>query len=446
VSEAAAVGRLVDLGFEEHDARSRLRLIEAAQRRHAQIVGSACAWTWFVPGRVEMLGKHTDYAGGRSVLAAVPRGFVVAGGPRPDGLVRLHDHGTGETGFIDAAGQTAPSVRGASYVAAVVRRFALNFPGAALGTDVTVASDLPGAAGLSSSSALVVGMAAALTRRGNLEARPEWRAAIRTPYELAEYLGAVERGSDFDRLAGTTAVGVLGGSEDHTAILTCRSGFVRACRYSPVQLLEEVALPADWRFVIAASGVEADKAGSARARYNRASLAAERLLSLWHEHTGRADRTLAEAAASSPDAAVRLTDLAAASGLPDFPGELLMRRLAHFLAEDARVLEVLRAVRDGDRQAVGELSRGSQADAEHLLQNQTEETSALARLAREQGAFAASSFGAGFGGSVWALVSGREARAFGERWLAEYLARYPTRDRAEVFEARPGPGVFEWTG
>jgi hypothetical protein len=47
---------------------------------------------------------------------------------------------------------------------------------------------------------------------------------------------------------------------------------------------------------------------------------------------------------------------------------------------------------------------------------------------------------------VWALVSGSEARAFGERWLAEYRARYPTRDRAEVFEARPGPGVFEWTG
>ncbi|MGH7448520.1 MAG: galactokinase family protein, partial [Longimicrobiales bacterium] len=47
------------------------------------------AGCFFVPGRIEVLGKHTDYAGGRSLLAAVHRGFVVAAAPRPDGAVQV---------------------------------------------------------------------------------------------------------------------------------------------------------------------------------------------------------------------------------------------------------------------------------------------------------------------------------------------------------------------
>ena len=44
-----------------------------------------------MPGRIEVFGKHTDYAGGRSLLAAVPRGFAVAASPRNDGRVRVMD-------------------------------------------------------------------------------------------------------------------------------------------------------------------------------------------------------------------------------------------------------------------------------------------------------------------------------------------------------------------
>ena len=83
----------------------------------------------------------------------------------------------------------------------------------------------------------------------------------------------------------------------------------------------------------------------------------------------------------------------------------------------------------------------SQSDAELLLQNQVTETVGLARAARTLGAFGASSFGAGFGGSVWALVGRSEAADFAARWLTEYRAAFPARESATVFLAPPGPSL-----
>jgi galactokinase len=67
----------------------------------------------------------------------------------------------------------------------------------------------------------------------------------------------------------------------------------------------------------------------------------------------------------------------------------------------------------------------------------------LVRLARDCGAFASSGFGAGFGGSVWALAPSDEAPAFASRWLDAYRAEFAAMSRAEVFVTRPGPGVVE---
>src|SRR5438093_10770078 len=56
-----------------------------------------------VPGRIEVLGKHTDYAGGRSLLCAVERGFVIAVGPRADSVIRIANADDGSTHSSDAA-------------------------------------------------------------------------------------------------------------------------------------------------------------------------------------------------------------------------------------------------------------------------------------------------------------------------------------------------------
>jgi len=197
---------------------SRAELIALTAAACTKASGAPPAWQWCVPGRIEIFGKHTDYAGGESLLAAVPRGFVVAARPRTDDRVRVIDARHGESAVIDVR-DAANVWRGwANYAAVTVRRLARNFPGAALGADIVIASDLPRAAGLSSSSALVVGVATALIRRAALESREDWRAMIGSVEDLAWYLGCVENGLTFKSLPGLDGVGTHGGSQDHTRV------------------------------------------------------------------------------------------------------------------------------------------------------------------------------------------------------------------------------------
>lgn len=431
---ARTLDALVARGFEETDARSRLALVELVQRRHQERLGAAPEWRWFVPGRIEIFGKHTDYAGGRSLLATVPRGFAVAAAPRSDDLVRVFDAPNGDLRILTVSEARQPQHGWLNYVATVVRRLTLNFPGMPIGADITFASDLPRASGLSSSSVLVIAVAVALLRRAGAADTPAWRETIRTPLDLAGYFGALERGASFGALAGTEAVGVFGGSEDHTAILTCTPGHVSAYRYQPVCFEGRAAMPSDWRFVIVSSGVIADKAGSARDAYNRASFSADALLNAWNRRRDTHEAVLAPALATEPDGVAGFR----AALAPD-----LQRRLDHFLAEDRRVPAAIEAFARADASELGELSGASQLDAEALLRNQTPETSMLASAARQLGAFASCSFGAGFGGAVWALTTADDAAAFGGRWMAAYRAAFPQHQLAAWFTARPAPPLVE---
>jgi galactokinase len=256
---------------------------------------------------------------------------------------------------------------------------------------------------------------------------------------IAGYLAAVESGASFGRLAGTTGVGTHGGSEDHTAILAGRPGMLSEYRYAPVRHVSDVRLPVEWSCVVATSGVHADKIGSARDRFNRAAAAVRALVDVWHRTTGDRPASLAAALMSAPDAAARLAAAVPRTPVPGFSADDLSRRLSHFLREDPRVPDASRAVAAGDAPALDALARDSQADAETLLGNQVPETIALVREARAAGAFAASSFGAGFGGSVWAMVPSAEVHRFGPAWVEGYKAQHPYLEGVDWFEARPSP-------
>jgi galactokinase len=435
--------QLLDSGFSEADARSRAALIVSVEEAFKARIGQPPRWRFWVPGRVEFFGKHTDYAGGRSLIAAVPRGFAVAAAARSDHLVRVIDTRRNVEAAIDALDHTRTDHGWTTYAATVVRRLAVNFPGARLGTDVVVASDLPSAAGLSSSSALIVGLALALKERAGLEKRTEWARHIPGATALAGYLGALEAGASFGDFQGASGVGTHGGSEDHTAILTGRAGMLSAYRYVPVCHLGDVAMPIAWSPVIATSGVHADKIGSARGRFNRASAAARALLDVWEQTSGRPATSLAAALASAPDARARLASVISVTSVPEFSGDDLQRRLEHFVREDARVDTAVRAFEDADAAGLGTLSQASQADAETLLGNQVPETIDLVAAAREAGALAATSFGAGFGGSAWAIVAAEDVGRFGPAWVARYRARRPHVSGVEWLEARPSPSARE---
>lgn len=434
-------GYFEQLGYATADAASRAALLTSVSDGFTGMTGHAPSWRWFVPGRLEVLGKHTDYAGGHALAGTVPRGFAVVAGPRDDRKVRVVDVGNHIHLELDLD-DIAPGRSGwASYVQVTMRRLHANFPGASLGLDLAFASDLPRAAGLSSSSALVVGTATAFTRRGRLRERDEWRAVMATPEDHATFCGCIENGHDFGTLRGNAGVGTHGGSEDHTAILMSRAGALGHYRFMPTRRLDSIDCPPAWTFVIGTSGVHADKAGAVRERYNRAAFAAGALLDLWNGASETPAPSLAVALAT-PGAAERLRALATAASSGPGP-EALRQRLDHFLAEDAIVCAAARACAEGDAATLGALAQASQAHAEAWLGNQVPETVTLAALARELGAHGATSFGAGFGGSVWALVDHGDAAAFGREWIAAYNARHPGMPNVAWFLARPGPGLVE---
>jgi len=409
----------------------------------ANHVTSVPRW-WWVPGRVEVFGKHTDYGGGPSLMGALPRGFLLAGVPRTDQRIRIFDSGDGSRFELDlTTGQTTPAeVTGwRRYANILARRLARDFPGARLGADLALASDLPRASGMSSSSALVVGLAHALVRMSGLDRREDWYAAIPTPVDRSGYFACLENGLPFGVFAGDGGLGTFGGSEDQTAIVCCRPGHLSQFSYMPVRHWRDVAVPASWSFVLLSSGIAAEKAGRAQAAYNRASLSVRALIDLWRAHIGPMG-SLTEALSADPDAEARLRAVIDQHPSGEWPREMLHVRLSHFARERPRVGEAADAFAAADGARVGVLAAASHGDADQLLGNQLPETNALVALALERGAFAASAFGAGFGGSVWALVDTVDpidTTAFGDGWLSAYRTAFPARTPlSSWFAARPG--------
>jgi galactokinase len=387
---------------------------------------------YFVPGRIEVLGKHTDYAGGRSLLCAAERGMCFAVAPRADDRMRIVDGRLGER--VEFA--ISPSVRAepghwSNYPMTMARRLARNFPGRFKGADIGLVGDLPLAAGMSSSSAVSVGFYAALADLNALDRRPEYTANIRGPEDLAGYLGTVENGRTFGTLRGDTGVGLAGGSEDQTAILCCRAGELSQYSFCPVRHERQLALPAGWIFAVAVSGVVADKNAAAQEKYNRAARLVDDVMRVWREATGRGDLWLADAVQSGPDAVAQLRRLLA-------PTPALLDRFEQFYVENT---EIIPAVGDllerGDAEGIGPLVDSSMERAVRLLKNQIPETIALARTARTLGAAAASAFGGGFGGAVWALVRSGGADGFLSRWADEYRRAFPACAASAEFFLTP---------
>jgi galactokinase len=445
MSGAAFAAALVERGLDSGELSPKRSLFGLVLDAFRDLAGDGPPHVWWVPGRLEVFGKHTDYAGGRTLVCAVPRGLAVAARPRREAVVHVVDarrregttlplaagretSGAQPDGGLDTALDELTGWR--RYVGVVTRRLARNFPGAPLGADVVFASDLPRASGMSSSSALLIGLAAALTRVAGIEGRAEWQANIRDGLDAAGYYACIENGLTFGTLTGDSGVGTHGGSEDHAAILCAEPGHLSAFAFVPLRHIGKVPVPGSWRFVLVASGVAAEKTGSVQAPYNRLSRGAGVLLELWNAAQPHA-RSLAAALDSSTDAPDRMRELVLRSTIEGWPAAALEKRLAHFIREDARASAACDAFRSADAPELARIAEDSQGDAETLLENQVTETVSLARSARALGAFAACSFGAGFGGSVWALVDGADAVRFAARW------------HPDAFVASPGPALVE---
>lgn len=450
MNENSIVDRLVQSGISSTEARNKGSCFAQAIASLKGFCSTAVSdpYLLFVPGRIEVLGKHTDYAGGRSVLATAERGFCIAAAAREDDCIHVVDAASEDSASFEFAPDLTPVVgHWSNYPMTVARRVARNFSGPLQGADIAFVSDLPPAAGMSSSSAMITGMFTVLSHINQLAERDLYKTNFPTREALAGYLATIENGQSCGPLAGDRGVGTFGGSEDHTAICCCTPGHFHVYTFCPVRPEQTIALPDGYVMAIASSGVLAEKTGEAMAKYNRASRLVSVLVELWQEHSGRKDRYLADAVHSSPDAADRLRRIVTEHPREDFDATALLRRLEHFLTENETIIPAaVRALSHGQVDEFGKWVDRSQDGTEGLLQNQVSQTIFLARSARQCGAVAASAFGAGFGGSVWALVKTDGADDFLAAWSRGYRSQFPAEaQRSSFFLTAAGPGMIELT-
>jgi galactokinase len=414
---------------------------DTLERRAREEVARLEAWgtgakplAFFVPGRIEVLGKHTDYAGGRSLLAATEQGICIAARARTDSRVRIADL----TRHLEIEFEMSPELdpragHWSNYPETVARRLCQNFPGLQ-GAEMAFTSNLPRSSGMSSSSALVVAIYSALAAVNRLQERDSYHRAITSNEDLGGYLGAVENGLDFARLPGDRGVGTYGGSEDQTAILCCAPGRLKQYSYCPVRHERTVELPESMVFAVGVCGVHASKAGGAREQYNRASLLASTGAEVWRRETGQQEENLAQVLALGEGSEARLRDILTSATGAAFDATELSERFEHFRVESNEIVPAAsQALAEGDVEAFGVQVDRSQARTERMLGNQIDETIHLASAARRHGAAAASAFGAGFGGSVWALIERDQSERFLASWRADYSRSFPQHRDTAIF-------------
>ena len=359
------------------------------------------------PGRVNLIGEHTDYNDGFVLPAAIGLEIRMAILPTGDRRVVITLDDTGETAGFDLDAIPSQSRTWIDYIAGTA--WALAADGRPMtGFRAVLASNLPPGAGLSSSAAIE--MAAALALLGPDSAgAPEARALAGQRAENG-YVGV--NSGVMDQFA--SAAGVA----DHAILLDCRS-----LDWRPVPLpLGECAL------VVCHSGSSRKLETSA---YN------ER----------RADCERAVAAIATIDPSVRaLRDvdpalLDRAAGLMD---PVAARRARHIVNENARVLATEQALAAGDLAEVGRLFAASHASLRDLFEVSSPELDALVEIAAGvPGVVAARLTGAGFGGSTINLVRRDAVATFRAAVERDYPAKTGLRPTVIEVEAVAGASFMD---
>jgi galactokinase len=391
---------------------------------------------YIVPGRIELLGKHVDYAGGRSLTCAVDLAVHARVNSVGEPVIRLASQGWAGTAEIplDPTFDAARLPSWAKYSAVAARRFARDFPDARTGIVLELTSDLPASSGLSSSSAIVIATAMAL-----MDANEIRSDMFPNTLALAEYFAAMESGTPFGPTEGDSGVGVRGGAQDHVAIMCAEQGMVSQFSYIPARLERRIAWPDDYVLVLGVSGVEATKTANAQQQYNRASDVTRALLATWNASTGHSAATLADALACTPFALGELAEIAS-EPIGEFDARTLTTRLMQFVEESEKHVPMAgNALHDREYSEFGTIVERANYFGELALENHVPETTHLERSAVKFGAVAASAFGAGFGGAVWAMARATEADVFVERWSSDYRAAFPERSARWIITRPASP-------
>ena len=354
-------------------------------------IPSLLAWA---PGRINLIGGHTDYNGGLALPAAINRWIAVAIRPRSDQVIRVRslDFGGELVGDLEGFGDTDASWQ--KFVAGSLAVFQSQhvLPS---GFDAVFAGDVPHGAGLSSSAALTIAWMTAL--RG-------WTGVNIDDLTLTQYAQRVEH----------EHLGVKCGLLDQIGSLMARPGQVMRVDFHRLEVQAVDVGLQDVAWVVLHSGVRRELSSSAY--LDRVRECAEGLAKVQSEHSN----------------VTSMRDIKPGMLVGD---GLYMRRLRHVVHENARVIRAVDAVKSGDSIALG----GVLSEAHESLRDDYEvscpQLDLLVELAQAQDScFGARMVGGGFGGCTLNLVRRSETKGFIDAVLGAYRSQVAEVPRSFTFE------------
>ena len=363
--------------------------------------GADPAGLWAAPGRVNLIGEHTDYNEGFVLPFALPQRTIAAVSPADaDEWTVVSTFADGPVSF----GVTGPGeVTGwAGYVAGIVwalRDAGFDVPGAR----IALASEVPVGSGLSSSAALESSVLTALADLGGLDLPVAQRPALAQRAENV-YVGA--------------PTGIL----DQSASIRCREGHALFldCRTYEVRQIP---------FDLAAAGLAILVINS----------------NAPHQHVdgeyGARRRSCEEAARALGVPALRDVSLdGLAAALERLDDDVMRRRVRHIVTEDQRVLDTVALLSEGRVRAVGPLLTASHASMRDDFEITVAQVDVAVEAALAAGAYGARMTGGGFGGCVLALIDADRAGTTIEAVEAAYAEQAFTPPTCWIATAGPGAG------
>jgi len=390
----AEVGGAPHRGLEELVAAQR-----AAFRDHFARSPSVTA---SAPGRINVIGEHTDYNEGLALPGAIDRWIVASLSPRDDGLLRVHSEAFAET--REARLADAAAAEGWSSLIAGVGALFAGLSGAPRGFDALIGGDLPMGAGLSSSAAVEMALLNGL--------RALTGAAI-GDLELVRTAQRVEH----------EQLGVATGLMDQYASQFARPAALLLIDFRSLTH-EVIACPLDgWAWMLIDSGVRHRLADSA---YDDRVAESRRALEAVGPRTS-GERSLRRVATSAID------------GIEE---PLLRRRLRHLVSENARVREAVAAVAGGTADELGRLLLASHASLRDDYEVSCDELDRLVDAAAAQdGCVGARMMGGGFGGCTLNLVRDDAVDAVAAAVGADFHRRFGRVPAAAAYRLVAGAAV-----
>jgi galactokinase len=375
-------------------------MIEKAFHR---IFGSPPEVVVRAPGRVNLIGEHTDYNDGFVLPAAIDRAITYAGRRRADRRVHVYSDDFQASVEFDLDDIQKDREHTWSNFLRGVSKFLESDGHHLTGADIAFGGDVPREAGLSSSAAVEVGAAAFWNKLLNLGLDPVYIVKLSRRTEN-EFVG-VPCGI-MDQFISAL------GRRDHALFLDCRDLTYR-----------HVPLRAGVKIVVCNSGVKRALAQSEyEVRLKQCREAVAKIAA-----TGRAVKSLRD---------VQLSDLEAVRGTLD---NLLWRRAHHVVSENQRTLEAVKVLQSGDLERFGELMNQSHESLRDDYEVSSKELDTLVELARQQnGVLGARMTGAGFGGCTVNLVRADAAGNFAQAVAEGYEKALGLKGEIYVCQASDG--------